>query len=73
METHDLIKWGLIIGIPLFVLILEIEVELLESSGAAINEETGILNWKLHFASDEVKKLRISYSVKYPKDKTLNL
>jgi len=51
----------------------EIEVELLESSGAAINEETGILNWKLHLASGEVKKLRISYSVKYPKDKTLNL
>ena len=51
----------------------EIEVELLEISGAAINEETGILNWKLHLASGEVKKLRISYSVKYPKDKTLNL
>ena len=51
----------------------EIEVELLESSGAAINEETGILNWKLHLASGEIKKLRISYSVKYPKDKTLNL
>ncbi len=51
----------------------EIEVELLESSGAAINEETGVLNWKLHLASGEVKKLRISYSVKYPKDKTLNL
>ena len=51
----------------------EIEVELLESSGAAINEETGVLNWKLYLASGEVKKLRISYSVKYPKDKTLNL
>ena len=50
----------------------EIEVELLESSGAAINEETGVLNWKLHLAIGEVKKLRISYSVKYPKDKTLN-
>ena len=51
----------------------EIELELLESSGAAINVETGILNWELHLASGEVKKLRISYSVKYPKDKTLNL
>ena len=51
----------------------EIEVELLESSAAAVNEETGVLNWKLHLASGEVKKLRISYSVKYPKDKTLNL
>ena len=51
----------------------EIEVELLESNGAAINEETGVLNWKLHLAPGEVKKLRISYSIKYPKDKTLNL
>ena len=51
----------------------EIEVELQETNGAAINEETGVLNWKLNLAAGEVKKLRISYSVKYPKDKTLNL
>ena len=51
----------------------EIEVELLESGGSAINTETGVLNWQLHLASGESKKLRISYSVKYPKDKILNL
>lgn len=51
----------------------EIEVELLESGGVAINTETGVLNWQLHLASGESKKLRISYSVKYPKDKILNL
>lgn len=51
----------------------EIEVELLESNGAAVNEETCVLNWKLSLAAGEVKKLRISYSVKYPKDKILNL
>ncbi len=51
----------------------EIEVELLETTGAAINEETGVLNWKLSLAAGETKKLRISYSVKYPKDKLLNL
>jgi DNA-binding transcriptional MerR regulator len=51
----------------------EIEVELLDSTGAAVNEETGVLNWKLRLAAGGVKKLRISYSVKYPKDKTLNL
>lgn len=50
-----------------------LEVELLESNGAAINEETDVLNWKLSLAADEVKKVRISYSVKYPKDKLLNL
>ncbi len=51
----------------------EVEVELLESADAAVNEETGVLTWKLKLAPGEVKKVRISYSVKYPKDKTLNL
>jgi len=51
----------------------EVEVELLESNAAAINEETGVLTWKLKLAPGEVKKVRISYSVKYPKDKALNL
>jgi len=51
----------------------EIEVELIDSDGATINTEIGVLNWKLKLLPGEVKKLRISYSVKYPKDKTLNL
>lgn len=51
----------------------EVEVELLEYSGAANNEELGVLTWKLKLASGETKKLRVSYSVKYPKDKILNL
>ncbi|MDB5280010.1 MAG: hypothetical protein JWR61_4965 [Ferruginibacter sp.] len=51
----------------------EIEVELVESDGAAVNTETGVLNWKLQLAAGESKKVRISYSVKYPKDKLLNL
>jgi TonB-dependent SusC/RagA subfamily outer membrane receptor len=51
----------------------EVEVELLESNDAAVNNETGVLTWKLKLAPGEVKKVRISYSVKYPKDKTLNL
>jgi uncharacterized protein affecting Mg2+/Co2+ transport len=51
----------------------EVEVELLESNEAAINEEIGVLTWKLNIAPGEVKKVKISYSVKYPKDKTLNL
>ena len=48
-------------------------LELPEINGAADNEETGVLNWKLKLAPGEVKKLRISYSAKYPKDKMLNL
>jgi TonB-dependent SusC/RagA subfamily outer membrane receptor len=51
----------------------EVEVELLESNDAAVNEDIGVLTWKLKLAPGEVKKVRISYSVKYPKDKTLNL
>lgn len=51
----------------------EIEVELLESSDAEINKDLGILNWKIALAPGEVKKIRFAYSVKYPKDKTLNL
>lgn len=51
----------------------EIEVELLESSEAMNNMEIGVLTWKLDLAPGEVKKVRISYSVKYPKGKQLNL
>ncbi|MEO5890094.1 MAG: mucoidy inhibitor MuiA family protein [Ferruginibacter sp.] len=51
----------------------EVVVEVLETSAATHNEETGVLTWKLKLAPGEVKKLRISYSIKYPKDKILNL
>jgi uncharacterized protein (TIGR02231 family) len=51
----------------------EIEVELQESTGAEINKEIGVLTWKLQLAPGESKKVRISYSVKYPKGKLLNL
>ena len=51
----------------------DIEEELLESSGAQVNTETGVLSWKVDLAPGESKKFRISYSVKYPKDKTLNI
>ncbi|MRG44732.1 mucoidy inhibitor MuiA family protein [Chitinophaga sp. SYP-B3965] len=47
------------------------EVELLESSDAAVNTETGVLTWKLNIAPGETKKVRLSYSVKYPKDKII--
>ena len=51
----------------------EIEVELLDAGGASVNSETGVLSWKLQLAPGESKKLRFSYSVKYPKDKIINL
>lgn len=51
----------------------EIEVQLLDDGGAMNNTEIGVLTWKLELAPGEVKKVRFSYSVKYPKGKQLNL
>ncbi|OYU82364.1 MAG: hypothetical protein CFE23_00965 [Flavobacterium sp. BFFFF1] len=50
----------------------EIEIELKESDGAKVNTETGILTWQLNLKPNETKKLRISYKVKYPKDKRID-
>jgi TonB-dependent SusC/RagA subfamily outer membrane receptor len=51
----------------------DIEVELLDDGGAAVNKDLGVLTWKIELAPGESKKLRFSYSVKYAKDKTVNL
>lgn len=51
----------------------EIEVELLQSDSAKVNTETGILTWQLQMKPNEIKKFRISYKVRYPKDQILNL
>lgn len=51
----------------------EIEVELLDAAGAEVNSDIGVLTWKLNLAPGESKKLRFAYSVKYPKDKVINL
>lgn len=50
----------------------EITVELLESDRAKVNEETGLLSWQLKLDSNETKKIRISYKVKYPKDQIID-
>ena len=47
----------------------EIEIELIESDKAKVNTETGILSWELNLKPNETKKIRISYKLKYPKDK----
>ncbi len=49
----------------------EIEIELLQSDKAKINTETGILTWELQLQANETKKLRLSYKVKYPKNKVI--
>lgn len=50
----------------------EIEIELLQSDGAKVNAETGILTWDLDLKPNETKKIRISYRVKYPKEKVID-
>ena len=51
----------------------DIEVELNETGGATVNKETGLLSWQLSLQPNESKTLRFSYSVKYPKDRTINI
>ncbi len=50
----------------------DIEIELLQSDGAKVNTETGILSWDLNLKPNETKKIRISYRVKYPKEKVID-
>jgi len=49
----------------------EITVELLDKDSAKANEETGVLSWEIKLRPNETKKYRISYKVKYPKDKII--
>jgi uncharacterized protein (TIGR02231 family) len=51
----------------------DIEVEVLETAQASMNPDNGVLTWKVDLLPGETKKFRISYSVKYPKDKVINL
>jgi uncharacterized protein DUF4139 len=51
----------------------EIEVELADASNAKVDKDTGMLTWQLSLAPNETKTLNFSYSVKYPKDKTINI
>jgi len=49
----------------------EIEIELKDKDGAKINSETGLLTWEINLKPNETKKIRLSYLVKSPKDKTI--
>ena len=51
--------------------IKEVEVKLEDGSDAMINMETGVLTWKIDLKPGESRKVRFSYSVKYPKDKKI--
>ncbi|WP_316739820.1 DUF4139 domain-containing protein [Pedobacter aquatilis] len=49
----------------------DIEVELLESSKAEVNKDTGILTWNLTLAPNETKTIKLSYAVKSPRNKVI--
>ena len=51
--------------------IKEVEVKLEDGSDAMVNVETGVLTWKIELKPGESRKVRFSYSVKYPKDKKI--
>ena len=51
--------------------IKEVEVKFEDGSEAMVNVETGVLTWKIDLKPGESKKVRFSYSVKYPKDKKI--
>jgi uncharacterized protein (TIGR02231 family) len=52
-------------------MVKDIEIKLEDGGNAAVNEETGILTWKVQLKPGESKKVRFSYTVKYPKDKRI--
>lgn len=50
-----------------------ISVDTTELSGGKMNEQTGEIKWDLELKPQETKQLVLTYSVKYPKDKTVIL
>ena len=50
----------------------EIKVELLDKQGAEYTEEYGKLFWNYSIKPNESKKVRFSYTVEYPKGKTVS-
>ena len=50
-----------------------ISVETIELSGGRLNEQTGEIKWDLDIKQQETKQIILTYSVRYPKDKTVVL
>lgn len=49
----------------------DIEVKIEELSGAEYNSETGEVKWKMQIPAGEANKKRLTFKVKYPKDKQI--
>ncbi len=51
----------------------DIVVESIELSKAQLDPATGKLKWTMTLAPDESKKVTLTYSIKYPRDQSINL
>ncbi len=49
----------------------EIQISLEESDGASYMKENGKLTWKLDIPASMISKIRLGYSVKFPRDKVV--
>ncbi|MFL5763835.1 MAG: mucoidy inhibitor MuiA family protein [Bacteroidia bacterium] len=49
----------------------DIVVDLLEATGGHLDETSGIVDWKFNLKPKETRKVVLTYSVKFPKDKAL--
>lgn len=49
-----------------------VEVALISSDHASLNPENGVLTWRLNLKPGEIRKVKFSYSVKYPKGRVIN-
>lgn len=50
----------------------DIEIKLLETSNAKVDNDKGELSWNVNLKSGETKKLIVSYSIKLPKDRVIS-
>jgi hypothetical protein len=51
----------------------EIEVQHIDTGGAELDNDTGILTWKLDLEPGASEKLTFKYSVRYPKKEIIVL
>lgn len=49
----------------------DITVSVNETSGATYNETTGELKWNINLQPNEIKKVKLSFTIKYPKDRQI--
>lgn len=49
-----------------------VTIELISSDRASLNPDNGVLTWRMNLKPGEVRKVKFSYSVKYPKGRIIN-